>query len=147
MSIGIHSGALDFFLVGDLHRELVVTGPGATRTVLMESIADAGQVAISPETAAALDPRDLGESKEAAILLRRRPNVAGEPSASVEGVEDLDLAVCVPVSVRDHLLAGGAEPEHRLMTAAFIHFSGVDELLAGKEPRWSERPWRPRCPQ
>ena len=37
MSIGIHGGLLDFFLVGDLHRELVVTGPAATRTVEMES--------------------------------------------------------------------------------------------------------------
>ena len=27
MSVGIHSDAFDFFLVGDLHRELVITGP------------------------------------------------------------------------------------------------------------------------
>jgi class 3 adenylate cyclase/tetratricopeptide (TPR) repeat protein len=134
MSIGIHSGALDFFLVGDLHRELVVTGPGATRTVAMEGIADAGEIAVSPETAAALEPSDLGAKKGAAILLRRGPDVAGERAGWIEGIEMLDLATCLPVSVREHLLAGGAEPEHRLMTAAFIHFMGADEILAEAGP-------------
>ena len=33
MSVGIHSGAFDFFLVGDLHRELVISGPAATECV------------------------------------------------------------------------------------------------------------------
>jgi len=32
MSVGIHSGAFDFFLVGDLHRELIITGPAASMT-------------------------------------------------------------------------------------------------------------------
>ena len=32
MSIGVHSGGFDFFLVGDSHRELVLAGPGATTT-------------------------------------------------------------------------------------------------------------------
>jgi class 3 adenylate cyclase/tetratricopeptide (TPR) repeat protein len=134
MSIGVHSGLLDFFLVGDLHRELVITGPAATRTVAIESIADAGQIALSPETAAALDPHDLGQEKETAILLRRGPEVDGERGAAVEDIETLDLAMCIPVSVREHLLAGGTEPEHRLMTAAFIHVMGADDLLAADGP-------------
>jgi class 3 adenylate cyclase len=41
MSVGIHSGSFDFFLVGASHRELVITGPAATATVDME--ADAAQ--------------------------------------------------------------------------------------------------------
>ena len=134
MSIGIHSGAFDFFLVGDLHHELVITGPAATQTVAMEGAADAGEVALSPTTAAALDPGDLGEEKGSAILLRRGPEVLGERGGWVEGVEELDLPRCVPVSVRDHLLAGGGEPEHRPLTAAFIHFMGADEMLAGEGP-------------
>jgi class 3 adenylate cyclase/tetratricopeptide (TPR) repeat protein len=134
MSIGIHSGAFDFFLVGDLHRELVVTGPAATQTVAMEGAADAGEIALSPATAAALDPRDLGEPKGPAILLRRGPKVVGEREGWVEGVEELDLAACVPVAVREHLVAGGGEPEHRPLTAAFIHFMGADELLASEGP-------------
>ncbi|HEV8420764.1 MAG TPA: adenylate/guanylate cyclase domain-containing protein, partial [Actinomycetota bacterium] len=54
MSVGIHSGRFHFFLVGGLHRELVVTGPSATRTVLAESIATAGDVVLTPEAAALL---------------------------------------------------------------------------------------------
>ena len=76
MSVGIHSGAFDFFLVGDLHRELVITGPGASATVEMETVAEAGEVAISPSTAAAIEPRCLGEKKGPAILLRRAPKAA-----------------------------------------------------------------------
>jgi class 3 adenylate cyclase/tetratricopeptide (TPR) repeat protein len=134
MSIGVHSGLLDFFLVGDLHRELVVAGPAATRTVAMESIADAGEIAVSPETAAALEPGDLGPKKDAAILLRRGPRVDTVRGASVDDVEALDLAECIPVSVREHLLAGEVDPEHRLLTAAFIHVMGVDDLLGRDGP-------------
>src|SRR5688572_8577135 len=47
MSVGIHSGNFDFFLAGRLHRELVIAGPAATRTVEMESTAEAGQVLMS----------------------------------------------------------------------------------------------------
>src|SRR5262249_59702983 len=30
MSLGVHSGSFELFLVGDLHRELVIAGPAAT---------------------------------------------------------------------------------------------------------------------
>src|SRR5262245_3499303 len=42
MSVGIHSGLFDFFLVGDLHLELLITGPGASTTVEVEGLAEAG---------------------------------------------------------------------------------------------------------
>src|SRR5207245_265418 len=44
------------------------------------------------------------------------------------------LLGCVPVAVREHLLARGGEPEHRPLTVAFIHFMGADELLASHGP-------------
>ena len=134
MSVGIHSGAFDFFLVGDIHRELVITGPGASMTVEMETVAEAGEVAISQATAAALDPRCLGKEKQPAILLRRAPKVSSERSAPVGDVSDLELAQLLPVDIREHLLAGGTEAEHRPMTPAFIHFMGADELLATQGP-------------
>ena len=37
MSVGINSGVFHFFLVGDSHRELVVTGPAASIVVAMEN--------------------------------------------------------------------------------------------------------------
>ncbi len=52
MSVGVHSGRFHFFLVGDSHRELIVTGPGASTTVTMEGTAEAGEIVISPDTAA-----------------------------------------------------------------------------------------------
>jgi class 3 adenylate cyclase/tetratricopeptide (TPR) repeat protein len=134
MSVGIHSGAFDFFLVGALHRELVITGPGASTTVDMEAVADAGEVAISPSTAAALDRRCLGKPKGPAVLLRAAPEVPSERSAPVGDVSDLDLAQLLPIDIRQHLLMGGGEAEHRLMTPAFIHFMGADELLATEGP-------------
>jgi class 3 adenylate cyclase/tetratricopeptide (TPR) repeat protein len=134
MSVGIHSGAFDFFLVGDLHRELVITGPAATMTVEMETVAEAGEVAVSPATAAALDRRYLGKEKGPAILLRREPNVTAHPSVAVGDVGDLEVEQLLPIEVREHLLAGGGEAEHRLLTPAFIHFMGADELLANEGP-------------
>jgi class 3 adenylate cyclase/tetratricopeptide (TPR) repeat protein len=134
MSIGIHSDVFDFFLVGDHHRELVVTGPAASRTVAMESVAEAGEVALSAATAAVVDPADLGTRKGEAVLLRRGPKIAPERSAPVQDVSGLDIGQCLPPAIRDHLLRGGGEPEHRPMTAGFIHFMGVDELLARAGP-------------
>src|SRR5262249_38274823 len=58
MSVGVHSGLFHFFLVGDRHRELLLTGPAASRVVAMEGTAEAGEIVVSPETAAVL-PRDL----------------------------------------------------------------------------------------
>src|SRR5690348_7382770 len=52
MHAGVHSGRFQFFLVGRSHRELLITGPAATRTVAMEATSEAGEIVVSPETAA-----------------------------------------------------------------------------------------------
>src|SRR5262245_31117559 len=56
MSVGIHSGRFDFFLVGDpaIHRELIVSGPDASVTAEMEGLSSAGQIVVSDATAALL---------------------------------------------------------------------------------------------
>ena len=100
----------------------------------METVAEAGEVAISPSTAAAIEPGCLGEKKDPAILLRRAPKASSERSSPVRDVADLDLAQLLPVDIREHLIAGGGEAEHRPMTPAFIHFMGADELLAEEGP-------------
>src|SRR4051794_27077105 len=45
MSVGVHSGDFDFFIVGDpaLHRELLISGPAASVTADVEAAAAAGQ--------------------------------------------------------------------------------------------------------
>ena len=41
----------------------------------------------------------------------------------------MDLRGCVPLAVRESLLAGVHEPEHRRVTVAFIHFDGTDASI------------------
>jgi class 3 adenylate cyclase/tetratricopeptide (TPR) repeat protein len=130
MSVGIHSGTFHFFLVGDEHLELLITGPGATQTALMEGIAEAGEIAISEGTAALLPPSVVGERKDQALLLTGDPKVPQLPAETAFEVADLDLASCIPVAIRDQLLDTSREAEHRQLTVAFIEFSGVDRFLA-----------------
>ncbi len=54
MSQGIHSGEFHFFMAGETHHELVVTGPGWSRVVTMEHEAGAGEILVSTDTAALL---------------------------------------------------------------------------------------------
>ena len=127
MSVGIHSGTFHLFLVGERHRELVITGPGATRTVAMESVATAGEIALSPEAAALLDPRALGATKGEARLLRSEPpGIPFSPRQSDEELGDVDLSSLIPLGIRDHLRETGAEAEHRQVAVAFLEFLGVD---------------------
>jgi class 3 adenylate cyclase len=129
MHVGIHSDTFDFFLVGSSHRELLLTGPGVTRTVEMEAGAEAGEILVSDETAATLPDRIFGEEKEGGRLLKAPAGAGGElePLPPLDG---LDLAGCVPAPLRQQLADGQAEPEHRQASVAFIHFGGVDDLLA-----------------
>jgi class 3 adenylate cyclase/tetratricopeptide (TPR) repeat protein len=130
MSVGIHSGPFQFFLVGDAHKELIITGPAATRTVAMESLAAAGEILLSESTASAVTPSVLGSAKGPGVLLRSEPRAARDEELVLTTKEvDADLSIAVPVSLRDHLLAEGHEPEHRQVTVAFVQFEGTDELL------------------
>ena len=77
MSVGVHSGECHFFLAATPHRELIVAGPGATRVFELEDLATAGEIVLSAETAAAVEPEWLGEERDGAGLMRRL-----EPGAS-----------------------------------------------------------------
>ncbi len=131
MSVGAHTGTFHFFLVGTSHRELIATGPAWTRTVAMEHDADAGEILISPELAATLPTRCLGDAKGPGVLLRREPpgvNAPGETPAP--DVDPEAVAACLSVAVRAHVTAGGGTPEHRPVTVAFVHFDGTDRAIA-----------------
>lgn len=135
MSIGVHSGPIQCFLVGASHRELVVTGRTATTTVAMEAAAGAGEILVSRETAAALAPSLLGAERTEGILLRREPATLS-PTAG-DHRHPLSSAVAgagVPLAVRTCLEDGPLEPEHRQATVAFIHFEGTDALIARSGP-------------
>ena len=134
MSIGIHSGAFDFFLVGDSHRELIITGPAASTAVAMESVADAGEIALSPATVDLIGARHAGQRKGDGWLLKHAPGVAAAPAPDVGDVSDIDLPSCLPVELRKQLLVEQGEAEHRSISVAFLQFSGTDDLLASRGP-------------
>ncbi len=128
MSVGIHSGDFDFFLVGDSHRELIVAGPSASRTVEMESAASATQILLSPDTVAALPRSNRGRAKGPGILLKGSVEAEEtEYRAATSPAED--LARFVPIGLCSLLLGGEVEPEHRPATVAFLHFHGFDAVI------------------
>jgi class 3 adenylate cyclase/tetratricopeptide (TPR) repeat protein len=135
MSVGVHSGEFHFFLVGERHRELLLTGPGASAVVAMEGTADAGEVVVSLDTAAQLPPELLSQPKGEGIRLRRhlRPDEAKSYEPDPQHVPpSVDLAECIPVALRELLLAGHGDPEHRRVTIGFIHYDGLDEMVASR---------------
>jgi class 3 adenylate cyclase/tetratricopeptide (TPR) repeat protein len=129
MSVGVHSGTFQFFLVGGSHRELIIAGRAATETVLMESTAEAGEVLVSQATAAQIEPQALGEPKGEGILLKNEPDVPSQPAEPAPEAFGLDLAACLPVAIRQHLLAGAPSPEHRYITVAFVEFRDTDAMI------------------
>ena len=135
MSVGVHSGLFNFFLVGESHREFIVTGPGASTVVAMEGTADAGEIVISDATAAALNAGLIGPAKGPGHLLRRAPSVPQHRSfLAFEQVDPaLDLRQGIPVGLRAALITR-PEPEHRKVTVAFIHYDGTDRLIVEEGP-------------
>ena len=133
MTVGVHSGPVDFVLVGHEFRELIVLGPAATTTARMERLAEAGETVLSPATAELLPERCLGDAREDGVLLARAPVVALTPVRSPKR-DDVDLGQTMSRQLRDHLVDGSAEYEHRNVTVGFINFSGTDDLLAERGP-------------
>jgi class 3 adenylate cyclase/tetratricopeptide (TPR) repeat protein len=134
ISIGMATGAIDFFTAGSVHRELLVVGPTATETVAMESVAEPGEICISPGLAAVLDPACLGPPRADARLLLGAPEAAREPAPDVGTMLGIDVASCIPVASRSHMLLERPEPEHRAITAAFVELMDTDVLLARLGP-------------
>lgn len=129
MHVGIHAGSFLFFLVGESHRELLVTGPGATRTVEMEAASEAGDILLSPEAAATVPADCLGEPKGPGLLLVSGPPVTGD-LMPLPDPEAIPLATAIPVPLRAQLVeVGRFEGEHRNAAIGFVRFSGVDDLL------------------
>ena len=139
MSVGVHSGLFNFFLVGGSHREFIVTGPGASAVVEMEGTAHAGEIVISGATASALRAGLVGAAKGRGHLLLRAPSLPEAPPLSLERVDPgLDLRQGIPLGLRAALMTR-TEPEHRRVTVAFIHYDGTDRLIADEGPKEAAR--------
>jgi len=135
MSVGLHSGPVCFFLVGSTHRELVLAGPDATMAARTESAANAGEIAVSPATAALLPAAAVRSRPDGTLLLRwRRPPSAPAPTGSIRPVSPGTLRQLFPAALGAVLEAGPPEPEHRVACIAFIRFSGTDALMRDSGP-------------
>lgn len=130
MSVGVHAGSIDFFLVGAQHRELLVLGPAATAVTRMEQIADAGEVMLSRDAAAAFSNGVLGAARDAGILLAQSPQARPWPQTTRPVDAGVDLVQSLPKGLRDHLADGSVDSEHRHVATGFVQFIGTDSLLA-----------------
>ena len=129
MCAGLVSGPCHFFLVGRHHRELLVCGPSASLTLELEDAAEKGEVLVSPRTAEALDGFVAAE-RDGAFLLRldagdtELPPLPDEPDLAPDVLAEL-----VPPPLRVPIEQSAIEAEHRRVTAAFVKYSGTDELV------------------
>ena len=133
MSSGVHTGDVDFFLVGSSHRELIVTGPAATVTTRMESTAEAGEIVVSPEVRARLPSDFVGKQKGEGWLLRRK-RISNPPVGKRSPTPTGDPASLIPRALRENLATASVESEHRMASIAFVKFKGVDSLLGSQGP-------------
>jgi class 3 adenylate cyclase/tetratricopeptide (TPR) repeat protein len=135
MSVGIHTGVFHLFRGGASHSEFLITGPAATATTRMEQTADAGEIVVSPHTAAHLPRGAVGTTKGEGHLLRWRQVVERGPgpiparAVPAEAVES-----SIPVALRTRLAHGAGESEHRLASVGFVKFLGTDDLIASEGP-------------
>jgi class 3 adenylate cyclase/tetratricopeptide (TPR) repeat protein len=128
MSVGVHTGVLDVLLVGSRHRELVVAGPAATTTVLMEKHAGRGQVVLSPAAAEGLPFACRGRGVgSAGVLLARAPEAPDRPNRRPKRA-GVDLGRAMAAHLRDHLRTGPVEHEHRGVAVGFVEVRGLDAL-------------------
>ncbi len=136
MSVGLHSGEIHLFLVGEPTRELVVLGPAATSTADAEKAANAGEIVVTAETAARLRPGATRPREgDGALLLRRRAAQHPAPGADPKPqVDPSRLQTLFPHTLGRYLDPGPPEPEHRLATIGFIRMAGTDQVLADEGP-------------
>jgi hypothetical protein len=88
----------------------------------MEATADAGQIALSEQTAQLLRPSCLGASKGNARLLHRSPNLESLGLLPAKDSHGLDLKRVLPGSIREQVLADTSETEHRTIAVGFVQF-------------------------
>ena len=133
MSIGMHSGEFHCFLVGGIHRELVIAGADATACVAAEAAAGAGEIALSAATARLFAPELLGESRDGIVVLTRSPDVPETvpPFFDPSGV---DLSALLPAAYTRELRGEPSDPEHRHVAVAFVELCDTDELLEREGP-------------
>ena len=135
MSVGVHTGPIDLFRVGESHHELIITGSAATTTTEMEAAADAGEIVISGAMRSALAAGSATQQKGSGWLLRwrtARVDPVGPVLRRTLSAKVIDQ--CVPTQLRRHLSTVHGEPEHRIATVGFLEFKGIRAELERNGP-------------
>ncbi len=130
MSVGIHSGPVDFFLVGAPTRELLILGDAGTSTAEAEHAAVAGEILVTEGTAAHLPAGSTERREDGLHRLKWRftypPEGEGPPPPEVTEEALLSL---FPHALGGYLADRMPDPEHKIATIGFARFSGTDRML------------------
>jgi len=130
MSVGVHCGPIELYLVGGSHRELVIVGETAARTFELESAAAAGEILISAELAEVLGPDAAGARKDPGVLLRwRAPRSQADGSVARRPVDAPTIGSRVTPSLHDYLREDRSDSEHRIATVGFVKYTGIAAAL------------------
>lgn len=135
ISVGLHSGSVDFFLVGASHRELIILGRAANKVIETEGAANAHEIVVSTNTADLLPKRATKLRGDGELLLRwRKAPVPALDSIDVSNYDESLVRSLFPAELANHLARGAPDPEHRVACIAFLRFSGTDTILATVGP-------------
>jgi len=135
ISQGMHAGRFLLAVVPTgLHEELIITGPDATRTVDLEGEAEPGQILLSHEAAAQLPPSMIGKVAGSGLQLRRSRAELAIDLTTDRFRFDTSTAWRYLPPTQVAQIDAGAPAEHRLVSVAFLKFSGVDELIRDVGP-------------
>ena len=127
---GSRPAQLDFFTAGSVHRELLIAGPGRHRDGHDRGDRGRGRDRHQPRAWPRCSIRPAsGRRRSSALLLAAPPDVERQRAPDVGSVAGIDIASCIPIAARAHVLLEQSEPEHRTITAAFIDLMDTDDLL------------------
>lgn len=123
MTVGVDVGPFDTFLVGSQHRELLISGPAASRVIELEGLASKGGTLMGRDLATALATTltDIGGGG----LLTGKYSPTKRPLGS--GALDAYVPRAVAQQLGALRDAGG---EHRIASIGFVMISGVNDLLS-----------------
>ena len=124
VSIGVHCGDVDLFVVHSGHDELLVSGPGSTATVDAEAAANAGEILLTSAAAANLPPTWLGKPTADGVLLARVFG-ASRPAPMPPAFRRPEEFVAAEQAAQ--ILAGAAN-EHRQVSVSFVEFAHTDAM-------------------
>ncbi len=133
VSSGVHSGEIVLARTWPGCERVVVLGPAVTAVCAAQGAAGAGTIVVTDDAAAHLDPRTLGDPVAAGRAVRRTPHLPDDVDARpFRRRGSLDhLAACLAPHQLE-LLSHAPGGEHRMVTVAFVEFSGVDSMLAAR---------------